>query len=852
MKKCTELKKVFITNRDKIFNNEKLRRDPYKFCVSYSILVEEYILQAVAEFEMECAVVSAGSFSRRELSPYSDIDIMFISEDLKRDEPVIKKCIQKMWNCGVEVSHTLREYSDIERYLKDDLHTFTQFFETRFILGNKKVYNTWNKKIFEALKKEYKPDLIRKYFDDIKLRYDKYGESAKTIEPNVKFSAGGLRDLQVIEWMYSIKHALLLTDQNEITHTESFLKYIQKDKLVVPRAIKRLKNSYKLILNVRNLLHLLSGRKNDRLEFNMQKKIAVELGYNKEDWKDFMLDYFNAATILKRFSKTIMKRFEEEISHPISDYLTIDLDNDFSIKGKVISLNKKEELTFSEILRAFYYRGLYDARFDENLRSNIIENVMDKEESGIYEILSSVFFREILRLPQNVAKTLEAMNELGVLGAFLSEFKELVGFFQPGVYHCYTADEHTLIALRNLEDIENVNPLLGKIFNNIKDKDILYLAVLFHDIGKPISLAGHEIIGTEIAASVMEHLGYDSEEIDTVKFLVRHHLTMEQVAFRRNLNDPVTLDNFRLLFPSTQVLDLLYLLTYSDLSAVSPVVWTKWKSDLLFELYRKTKVLIDERSSAEEMLTASSEKVINGAENGSDETWKRHVRMMDDNGYFQHYSYEEINQHIKEIESGSEVSVFFKEENGFTSVTVVSRDSESLLSRLCGVLSINDLNIHDARIFTRKDKIVIDSFNVTDFRTHKLVVPEKYEHIQKELMRAVRGGIQVGTEFNRVRSKWWRIEEKFFKRKGSVKIEFEQHENYTIIDVFSPDRLGLLYKITRTMNELGLSIHFAKVATKSDDVVDAFYVLNETGNKVSQNQYELIRFELTEAIEEML
>jgi [protein-PII] uridylyltransferase len=327
---------------------------------------------------------------------------------------------------------------------------------------------------------------------------------------------------------------------------------------------------------------------------------------------------------------------------------------------------------------------------------------------------------------------------------------------------------------------------------------------------------------------------------------------MEQVAFRRNLNDPSTLNNFAVLFSDSEFIDLLYLLTYADLSAVSQVVWTQWKSDLLNELYRKTKTMLDERISGQELLSYSLNEILSGSEIYLENTVKDHIESINDLSYIQNFSSDEINQHIEEIEKGSNVSVFFKEEDVFTVVTIITRDSEALLSRLCGALSINDLNIHDAKIFTRKDGIVIDSFNVSDFRTGSTINSERFSKISRDLNLAVENELQITKEFNQIKSKWWRIENKLFKRKGKLKIAFEKHDKYTIIDVFSPDRLGLLYQITKKMNELGLSIYFAKISTKGDDVVDSFYILDRNRKKISTDVYQLITHELTQTIEEML
>ncbi len=845
-------KERFLEDREKIFNDSELLKDAFKFSKSWSVLVEEYILNSLKDMKLNCAVASVGSFARRELSPYSDIDVMFIFDKVDGSNQLIKDCVTVLWDSGIEVSHTVREYSDIKKFLKEDLHAFTQFFETRFIIGNDKIYHEWNSKVLSSLNDNYKKMLIYEYFEDLRLRYQKYGDSAKVLEPNVKYTAGGLRDLQVIEWIYSLKNGLILNSQHEITQTETFLEILRKEKILIPRAVTRLYDSYKILLSTRNYLHLVSGHKNDRLEFSDQEKIAKLIGYGSGNWQLLMRRYFEASNIIKRFARTMMKRFEEEISKPISEYLSIPLDDDFMIKGNVIYLVSEIELTMSVILRAFYYRCLYDAHFDEHLRGGIIESVIDHEESQNLEPSSSVFFREILKLPKNVGKTLNVMNELGVLGTFLPEFRDLIGFFQPGVYHCYTADEHTLIALNNLESLSEETTFLGKLFQILKQKDSLYLAVLFHDIAKPISVSGHEIIGAEIANSIMERLGYEQKEIQAVQFLVRHHLTMEQVAFRRNLNDASTLNTFANLFPNSELLDLLYLITYADLSAVSPVVWTQWKSELLYELYFKTKRMIDERITGQELLTSSMEEIMKTSDLYADEAVKDHIELMDDLGYLQYFSPEEINQHIEEIEKGSPISVFFKEDTSFTTITIITRDSDALLSRLCGALAINDLNIHDAKIFTRKDGIVIDSFNVTDFRTGEIVDKSRYERIIKHLGMTIKNELQITKEFSKIKSKWWRLENKLFKRKGKIKIVFEKHDKYTIIDVFSADRLGLLYQITKKMNELGLSIYFAKINTKADDIVDSFYILDRYKKKISPNEYELITHELTLTIEEML
>ena len=846
------IKTQFAEEKDSLFNNEEMQKNSFKFCIKYSLLVEEFTYRALANQKLNCVIVASGSFSRRELSPYSDIDMMIIFEEVEGNENQIKEIVSSLWDAGIEASHTIREFSDIKRFLEEDLASFTQFFETRFLIGDKELYKGWNEQIFNVLTEKDKKRLIYQYFSDIQMRHNKYGESPKVLEPNVKSSAGGLRDFHTVEWIYLIKNNTILNTQEEITQTEMFLEVLKKENVIDNRAVGRLLSSYQEILRARNMLHLLNKRKQDRFEFVDQEKIAKIFGYNDHNWKEYMYNYFSATNIVYRFSRTLVKLYEDEITRPVSEFLTIDLDDDFSIKDNVLFAKSDKSYTVSEMMRIFYYRGLHGARFNQKLRAMIIESALDVEEHDEYEVSSSVFFREILKLPQNVGETLSVMNGLGVLGAFLPEFRDLVGFFQPGVYHCYTADEHTLIALKNLEKLKGENSTLGALYNSFKYKDILFMSVLLHDIAKPMSVSGHEIIGEEVSETIMRNLGYGTENTEMVGFLVRNHLMMEQVAFRRNLNDAETLDNFTSLFQSKEALDLLYLLTYADLSAVSPTVWTNWKGDLLEELYQKSISMLSEKLSGEELLYENTLVTINDPKIANNDSVQSHLESIDDVGYLHLYSKEEINEHVKEIESTSDVSVFFKEDNEFTNITVITEDSESLLSRLCGILSINDLNIHDAKIFTRKDGIVIDNFNVSHFRTHEPIKESQYTEIEKSIAAAVRNEVQLKREFERLKSKWWRIENKFFKRKSKVKIEFETYDKYSIIDVYSPDRLGLLYQITSKMYDLGLIIYFAKIATQSDDIVDAFYVLDRNGKKITESDYDLITLELNSAIEELL
>lgn len=849
-------KEIFLALKEEFFQKTFLNKGALKASMEFSLLVEEQIHKLALGKNYEFALVSAGSFSRRELSPFSDIDLMFITQSVNKDKAEIIKLVQKFWDNGIDVSHTVREFSDIKKFQESDIHTFTQLFETRLLLGSEKVYNEWNENLFSTLKEQNQKKIIEDLINDINDRYHKYGESAKTLEPNVKLSPGGLRDFQAVEWMYIVLSKTLLNKQSEITQAEAFLELIRSNDIISQTEAKILLESYNRILYARNLTHVLANQKNDRFEFNAQKKAASMASSDEDALTIFMREHFAAANAIQRFLIAMIKYFEDAVALSKKVVIKIELDDDFYLLGKKIILKNSIELNLSIILRAFYYVAVHEAYFDEKFRRNIIEYVQNHSAQEGFEAESSVFFREILKLDKNVGSTLFAMNQYEVLGLFLPAFKELNGYVQHGVYHCFTTDEHTLYTIKNVEKLAEDTSMLGRIFKNLDDREILYLGLLFHDIAKPVNIAGHEILGVEITSSILFTLGYSEQEIDRITLLVRYHLLMEQIAFRRNLNDPETLNNFTSKFKSTYELDLLYLVTYADLSAVNPAVWTSWKSELLSELYRKSRSMLAEQITGEELLMSGSYvvpgEISKHSQVISDEHVQEHMDSITDVSYIYQFTDKEIAAHIEEIQKGVSVSTSFKELDSFTNVTVITMDFPSLLSKICGVLSINDANIHDAKIFTRRDGVVIDTFNVTDFRTHQKLDPARYGKITKDMNAVISGILKLNVEFAKMKSRWRRLEDKLFKRSGKVKIVFEEHEKYTIIDVFSPDKLGFLYQVTTKMNELGLVIYFAKISTREDDIVDSFYVLDRNGKKIPSYDQEFVKIELSETINKML
>ena len=853
MQDSTILVSEFKEKRSALLAEGIFHDNPVIFSFTYVALIDNLIKEVAAGVGTSIALCAVGSYGRKELSPYSDIDLMFIvSEKSKSSElqKIISEIITTLWDTGLEVPHTVRMISDIKAAIKNDLHTFTPFYETRFITGDLKLYNSWNETLLKSITDKIRGSLFDLFVDDRNARHDKFGNSPKMIEPNIKLSPGGLRDFQLLEWLYTTYSGKLLYNTSKAFHAREFIDSIVKENIIPASEGEKLYDSYTFLILLRNMLHLRAGRKNDRLEFEDQLNIALELGYTGETpYNELMKKFFAATSIIYRTLTTYINAIKKLSNSKLPKTMAITLSPSLELKGDFIYLRESAEVLLRSIMKAFYFMGFYSADFDDSLRNTIV--AFDASDIMI-DVDTETYFKKIFQLDKNTGRVLECMNELSFLEKIIPQYADLNGFIQHGVYHYYAADEHSLKTIINVEKLETQPNLLGKVYRGMSQREYLFLALLFHDIAKPVGISGHNIVGAEMASGFMESFSYNDDEIALVKFLIENHLYMEQVAFRRNLSDPETLNTFAAKFTTSLYLDYLYLLTFADLSAVNPALWTSWKQELLNQLYRKTKSILDDKITGEDMLLTPITQDTVHASSFSLEQIVGHIDAMDDAAYASHFSEEEILRHIEEIERGEPISVLFYENEVSTNVTVIAMDSSYLLSRLCGVFSINDVNIHDARIFTRKDGIVIDTFTVTDFKSHSKVPKDRYERIREDMRAVFVGMMQIGAEIKKLKSRWKFLEPKFFKKTGQIKIRFEEHDTYTIIDVYSPDRLGFLYQLTKKMNELGLSIYFAKIATHGDEIIDAFYVLDRNKKKVSKNYYHFIETELKAVIEKML
>ncbi len=812
------------------------------------------------------AILALGGYGRCELCPQSDVDIMVLSPagaNRETANETAKSFLHLLWDAGLTVGHSVRTIDEALQTRGTSVDSWASTVESRFVCGDQALAGA----LFAAMKAEVERSkdrwFIESVFEDIRSRHIRFGNSVKLLEPNVKKSAGGLRDVHTAFWLYrSSDPVYFVHPGRSFPVTNEFFRLLNSHGVIDADEYAAALAAYDYLLRTRHAMHYRRNSLHDTLEYALQLEVAEDLGYgSKAELRSvevFMHEYYLHARSIHRLHQRLTNLFRETLESGIDHARAGEKIGDvFWLHNDTLSLengiNRFEQA--GVMFEAFQYAAEFEADLDFRLRAAIERSAELITPEVCVDESIAVLFRKILG-SRRVARTLGEMNELGILGRYIPEFGDLIAFFQHNVYHYFTADEHTMVAVANAERLRDQQGILREVFRNLKRKDLLYMTILLHDIGKPRGVGDHEVTGVAMAREVLARLGL-LEMFNDVAFLIRNHLVMEQTAFRRNIHDPETIKDLAGKFERPEQLDYLYLLTYADLSAVNVNVWTEWKASMLQDLYMRTAevlrrnlkgVQIDEfhqskREAAEagivESLSASFPR----------EKVERHLQGIQSEGYVAIFTESEIARHIEKSEAGETVSTLFNHSEGYTEITIVARDAPFALSKFCAVLSANDANIFDANVFTRDDGIVIDRFRVSGAMSKRELDERVCRKIAADLAQVMEGAIDVGKIFAAHHRRWKRRPKLPANPNTRVDVEFEDNPRYTIVDVYAPDSVGFLYRITETISGLGLDIYFAKIATRVDGIIDAFYVLDRSGKTVSDPQRrEKLRSEILKSI----
>ena len=804
----------------------------------------------VATTSERLALIAVGGYGRGGMAPFSDVDLMF-SAPYKMTvwaESVIESLLYVLWDLRLKVGHASRTTRDCLRLAREDYTIRTSLVEMRFLLGDKEVFDQLQNQLREKLFKGTEKEFTEAKLTEREARHVKQGGQRYMVEPNVKEGKGGLRDLQSLFWIEKyingVFHAEQLVDAGVFTADE-FATFLA---------------AQEFLWAVRCHLHLIANRSMDLLTFDLQVEVAECMGYKDRGGRraveHFMQTYFRHATKvgeLTRIFLTAMEAAHVKKEPVLARFLRRKpklrpgyciLQNRLAISDPDIFLEDKMNLlrVFEEGLRT----GLLihpNAMRLVSANLNLIDIQMRNSEEALR------IFRDLLLKHGNPERGLRRMNELGVLAAFIPEFEPIVAMMQFNMYHSYTVDEHTIQAISYLAAIERGElieelPVASSILAGGLNRKVLYIALLLHDIGKGRP-DDHSVLGAKIAREVAPRLGLKPKEVDTVEWLVRHHLLMSDMAQKRDIADPRTVRDFAKAVQSVKRLDLLTVLTVCDISGVGPGVWNNWKAVLIRALYRQTKKALEtglEDLNRENRGTEAKKNL-----RAALADWSKSALRYETNRHYPSYwqglhvtAHQIFARLLLDIPDDEiRMDVQPDEDRDATRICFAMDDHPGVFSRFCGALALSGANVVDARTFTSKDGYATAVFWVQDAEGH----PYKDTHLGRleKMINETLQGTFVAREAIQSRDKIKR-RERAFQVPTSISFDNEGSEIYTIIEVDTRDRLGLLYDLTRTLASANVNISSAVIATYGEQVVDTFYVKDMFGlkfhSKVKRNMLE--------------
>ena len=783
-------------------------------------------------------VMALGGYGRGELHPLSDVDLMVVYDG--EMSPYVQRMIQELlyslWDLGLHVGHSLRSLDDCVAMARTDFPSRTSMQEARFLAGERRLFARFQRVLRENVFRRDFGQFLETTLVERDARYRKHGASPYIGEPNVKESAGGLRDMHTAMWLGAAKFGART------------LRELTDKGLITPREQAAADAALTFLWRVRNELHFFSGHKNDVLTRDLQPRIAKNLGYENDETtlgvERFMRDYYLHARVIHRVSKRLIARCQETLSRrgsaerrqrqqALADGLVF-FDGRLHLADRDPSQLRTDP---ARLMKVFWHLHRLGCELSLDLERAIEDSLHLVDEAfrrsdGVREL-----FLDVCRTWGRAAQTFSEMHELGLLGRYLPEFGALTCLVQYDVYHKFSADQHSLLAVEHLEALAPGQSAESEgaahVLSEVEKPELLMLGMLLHDIGKAKG-HGHVAKGIPLVRELTARVGLQAADGAAVEFLVAHHLTMSHVAQRRDIDDPKTITDFAAAVGDPSRLRMLYLLTYADMRAVGPGVLTPWQARILHELYARTLASLTGGRVARPSRTRLAERLHAAAKGEVDlQAVKAHLAMMTDR-YLESTSVQRMAEHLRMLDGLGEspvvTALFHHPDLGSSDLVVVTRDLPGLFALIAGTLAASDVNIISAQIHTRADGIVIDTFQVNDPAGDVIGSPAHWARTLDALRAVLTGEQTVPALLDRRRA----AGREATGPGGPSKIALDNQlsDTATVIEVKCPDRLGLLYLITKTLAGLGLDIVSARIATEIDQAFDTFYVQDREGRKI--------------------
>ena len=792
-----------------------------------------------------CCLVALGGYGRRELAPYSDIDVMFLYQPEAGNvaSSLSAQVLHHLWDLGFQVGHSVRTVQDCLELGAVEPTIRTSLMEARFLTGSPEFFQEFRRKYFRKVVSKGVDRFIDQKVEERQKEYEKFGATVYLLEPNVKKSKGGLRDAHLLQWVGMARYGAVtvqeLADRGILARND-YLAFSE---------------ARTFLWQVRALLHSRAGTAQEILTFDEQVWLATQFGFEDRPHllavEQFMQRYYRHTMGLHELCTRFVERCR---TVPLWTRLTRllpapRLEEHFSVVGA--NLTVPGELRDKVLDSPALLLRLFELARSKRLviETSLLDEIHRRADSMPAEAfrtgeVSRTFLR-ILAGPGNVATTLEAMHRAHLLEKIVPVFATVRGLMQFNQYHKYTVDEHSLLAVGRAEALAEEGGILGDVYREILRKDILHLAVLMHDLGKGRE-EDHSVVGEELAEEVAARLGFDEQEARTLAFLVRQHLLMAHTAFRRDAYDEKVLLTFSRAVGTPEVLRKLLALTVADIAAVGPGVLTKWKESLLIELYLRTLAEVSGERDAivtPERLTKLAQDVVRESMGVTDGFLEAEWVESQLKKFPPRYTYGTIPARIvahlsavRRLRDGDVlVEPHYNEALGMCEYAVITHNDlvPGLFSKIAGVMAAKGLQVLDAQIVTREDQVVVDTFQVSDPDYVGAPPRERRREIAQAIVGVLKGQESVESLMARGTRLFAHRRIPASRQTTEVQIDNETSTRATIIDVFAEDRQGLLYVITNSIFNLGLSVQAARISTRLDQVADVFYVTDMHGNKVS-------------------
>ncbi|HBA89250.1 MAG TPA: [protein-PII] uridylyltransferase [Geobacter sp.] len=809
----------------------------------------------------QLALVAVGGYGRRELNPYSDLDLLFLysGKETKVVEEAANRLLYFLWDLRLDVGYSVRTLSDCVEMAGNDVTVKTALLDSRFLTGSEHLFRDLKKLMVTQVLAKRSDSFITEKLDELKKRREKYGSSVYILEPNIKEGEGCLRDLHTAMWVAKIKYKVdeprELVIKGVLSEDELGMYY----------------SSLNYLWRIRNELHYLAGRKNDQLTFETQTSMARFFGYEDRGKtlavEQFMQDFYLHANRVEHFSSLLITKCSQrdDSARKILGYFTRRPVGEgfYVMKGELVvpdeSVIAKDPTRLMKIFEHAQKQGVTIALGTKTLIRENLDLVNDKFRRS--KEANASFFK-ILQSDKGVYETLQQMHHLGFLNRFIPEFERIYCKVQHDVYHIYTVDTHTLFAMDEITKLwggvhRDDLPLLTQLALEVDKRWLLLLAVMLHDVGKGGG-GGHAEIGAELSKTIARRMGLTKEDAERLQFLVRNHLLLAHIAQRRDLHDERMIIQFARQMEKSENLKMLYLLTYADIKAVGPDVWSEWKGLLLQELYEKAFQVLER---GDFKLEASGDRVRRVkrtvfdllADDYPGQLIKDELQALTTRHVLS-YSPDVIAGHIRVLLTLPQQLLVLKlsheTERGYTNCTVCTYDVPGLFSMITGVMAANGMNILGAQIHTNTNEKVLDILQVNSPQGFVITEESRWARFESDLRQVLEGKVKVSTLVAKRHRPSILTEKAKPIAPARVEIDNEVSSDYTVIDIYAHDKVGLLYSITSTLTRLGLYIGVSKISTKVDQVADVFYVKNIFGQKLSDPaKLEEIRRELLAAVD---